>query len=84
MTTPFNMPEPMAYLWSPRKRPDQQKLAFQEQPSVQLKALGFISHKLYTAEALRDVLEQVLNYYSPDDTVTDYQDKIRAMIKEIK
>ena len=34
-------------------------------------------------QAIRDALDEVLNCYSPDDTVTDYQDKIKAMKETI-
>ncbi len=40
--------KPSGYLWAPKKKPELAKLAFQPEPSVQLKALGYISQPLYT------------------------------------
>jgi hypothetical protein len=40
--------EPSAYLWAPRKKPELAKLAFQPEPSIQLKALGYLSQPLFT------------------------------------
>ena len=39
---------PSGYLWAPKKKPELAKLAFQPEPSVQLKALGYVSEPLYT------------------------------------
>jgi hypothetical protein len=40
--------KPSGYLWAPKKKPELAKLAFQPAPSVQLKALGYVSEPLYT------------------------------------
>ena len=53
----MKMPEPRAYLWAPRKKPELAKLAFQAEPSASLKALGYVSAPLYDKQALIDLLE---------------------------
>ena len=40
--------------------------------------------KQYGDDRAREALEMVLSCYSPDDTATDWTDKIRALAKEIK
>jgi len=35
-------------------------------------------------QAVKDALEEVLNCYSPDDTATDYQNKIIGMREKVK
>ena len=40
--------KPSGYLWAPKKKPELAKLSFQPKPSVQLKALGYVSEPLYT------------------------------------
>lgn len=54
----FKMPEPVAYLYYPRKKPELKQLSFDNWPQKQRQVLGHIQSQLYTADALRDVLEQ--------------------------
>jgi len=46
-----NSGEPVAYLWAPTKKPELARLSFDRAPSVQLKALGYVSTELFTHPA---------------------------------
>jgi DNA-directed RNA polymerase subunit RPC12/RpoP len=83
----MKVPEPKAYVWAPRKKPELAKLAFQAEPSASLKALGYVSAPLYDKQALIDLLEAAAveceaEDVAPTDSPTGVQECIAAAIKQ--
>lgn len=67
--------------------PDNQSLPPLPEPSYGFQADAYTSNQMLkygdarAAHARKVALDQVLNCYSTDDTVTDYQDKIKEILK---
>lgn len=83
----IKLPEPVAYLWYPPKKPELGQLCFIPEPSKQLKGLGYKSTKLYTEDqlkqAIRDALDETACLFSQDH-VEYFGREIRDTILKLK